>query len=119
MSTSLGDELRRLRKDKGITLEEAANGVGITLQYMSLLEKGQRKSVSFEIMTNISRFYGVPLDYFAMFLNEEGEEVTPLSEQEIEVWNQINQQAQEEIYYKNGNKMKTWIMSLFKSNPDK
>lgn len=114
MSNQLGEELRRLRKERDLTLGEVAKGIGITLQYMSLLEKGERKSVSFEIMTNISRFYGVPLDYFAVFIDEE-KEVKPLTEQEIEIWNQINQKVQEEVYYKNGHVLKDWVRSLFKN----
>lgn len=114
MSTLLGDELRRLRKERRLTLEEAANAIGITLQYMSLLEKGQRKSVSFEIMTNISRFYGVPLDYFTAFLDDEAKKAKQLTEQEIEIWNQINQKVQEEVYFKNGNVLKDWVRSLIK-----
>lgn len=115
MNTPLGEELHRLRKNKGLTLEEVANEIGITLQYISLLEKGQRKSVSFEIMTNISRFYNVPLDYFVSFLDEtSAEEGKRLTEQEIEIWNEINHKLQEEIYFKNGNVLKNWINSLFK-----
>ena len=45
MSQRLGQELRRLRKKKGLTLEEAASAAGITLQYMSLLEKGKKISL--------------------------------------------------------------------------
>jgi transcriptional regulator with XRE-family HTH domain len=115
MGVSLGEELRRLRKERGLTLEEAANEIGITLQYMSLLEKGQRKSVAFEIMVNIARFYGVPLDYFTAFFDDNHDAVKPLTEQEIQIWNQINQQVLDEIYYKNGNVIMDWFRSLYKN----
>jgi transcriptional regulator with XRE-family HTH domain len=36
-----------------------------------MLENGLRKSVFFEILINISKYYGVPLDYFTIFLCEE------------------------------------------------
>ncbi|MDG0789439.1 helix-turn-helix domain-containing protein [Cohnella ginsengisoli] len=102
MSQRLGQELRRLRKEKGLTLEEAAFTAGITLQYMSLLEKGQRKSASFEVMTNISKLYGVPLDYFAQFIDDEQSQVHNLSETELEIWSAINNKVKDEIYYKKG-----------------
>lgn len=119
MPTRLGEELRRLRLERELKLEEVANGTGITLQYLSLLEKGDRKSISFEIMTNISKFYGVPLDYFTLFLeNEEqtetGEsEAKALSDLEILLWKSINEKIKEDIFYKNGNTIKKIFPKLF------
>lgn len=113
MSQRLGQELRRLRKKKGLTLEEAASAAGITLQYMSLLEKGQRKSASFEVMTNISKFYGIPLDYFAQFIDDEQSEVHNLSETELEIWSALNNKVKEEIYYKKGDLLADWLRSFF------
>ncbi|MDU0204611.1 MULTISPECIES: helix-turn-helix transcriptional regulator [Paenibacillus] len=114
MSQRLGEELRRLRKKKGLTLEEAASAAGITLQYMSLLEKGQRKSASFEIMANISRFYGIPLDYFAQFVDDDQNEVHNLSETELEIWSAINNKVKDEIYYKKGDLLADWLRSFFR-----
>ena len=51
--------------EKGVTLEESASHIGITRQYLSMLEKGERRAVSFEIMVRVSEYYQVPLDYFA------------------------------------------------------
>ncbi|WP_066310415.1 helix-turn-helix domain-containing protein [Bacillus sp. FJAT-29814] len=112
MATPLGQELRRLRMERKLRLEEVAKGTGITLQYLSMLEKGDRKSVSFEIMADISRFYGVPLDYFAAFLKEE--ESKPLSDVEIMLWQAINEKVREEIYFKKGNSLKNILPKLFK-----
>jgi transcriptional regulator with XRE-family HTH domain len=116
LSTPLGNELRRLRKEKGLTLETTANEIGVTLQYLSLLEKGNRKAVSFEIMTNISRYYGVPLDYFTTFIDENTQEGKKLSEHELKIWNEINQQVQVEVYYKNSNVLRDWLRSIFKTS---
>ncbi|RDU37362.1 hypothetical protein DRW41_05820 [Neobacillus piezotolerans] len=111
MPTPLGQELRRLRFEKNLRLEDVANGTGITLQYLSMLEKGDRKSVSFEIMADISRFYGVPLDYFAAFIKEEQSQ--PLSDVEIMLWQSINEKVRDEIYYKKGKSLKAIFAKLF------
>jgi transcriptional regulator with XRE-family HTH domain len=71
----IGKELKRLRELRGLTLEEASTDIGITRQYLSMLEKGQRKSASFEIMSKISQCYRVPLDYFLVFIEGAGKEL--------------------------------------------
>jgi transcriptional regulator with XRE-family HTH domain len=47
MATRLGVKIRRLRERlndrRGISQEELANKVGVTQQYVALLEKGERK----------------------------------------------------------------------------
>lgn len=111
MTTPLGAELRRLRLERNLRLEDVANGTGITLQYISMLENGNRKSVSFEIMADISRYYGVPLDYFAAFIKEE--ETQPLSDMEIMIWHAINEKVRDEIYFKKGNSLKKIFSKLF------
>lgn len=112
MTTPLGQELRRLRRERDLRLEDVANGTGITLQYLSMLEKGARKSVSFEIMADISRFYGVPLDYFAAFIKEEDSK--PLSDVEIMLWQTINEKVRDEIYYKKGKSLKDVFSKMLK-----
>ncbi|MEW9053460.1 MAG: helix-turn-helix domain-containing protein [Neobacillus sp.] len=111
MTTPLGKELRRLRLERNLRLEDVANGTGITLQYLSMLEKGARKSVSFEIMADIARFYGVPLDYFAAFIRAE-EESRSLSDVEIMLWQTINEKVRDEIYYKKGKSLKDIFSKL-------
>lgn len=111
MTTRLGAELRRLRLERNLRLEEVANGTGITLQYLSMIEKGNRKSVSFEIMADISRYYGVPLDYFVSFINEE--ESRDLSDIEIMLWQEINEKVRNEIYFKKGNSLRKIFSRLF------
>jgi transcriptional regulator with XRE-family HTH domain len=100
--SSLGHELKRLREVKGLTLEEASSQVGITRQYLSMLEKGQRKSASFEIMNRISAIYETPLEYLKKFIHESGK---PLSEKELTIWNELNKKIEHEIYEDNADKL--------------
>lgn len=115
MSNHLGEELRRLRKERGLTLDEAAEQTGITKQYMSMLETGQRKSASFEIMFGISKSYGVPLDYFTNFINVQ-EKPNMLTEKELYMWNSINEKIQEDIFYKKDTTLKEFLFSFFMKN---
>ncbi|WP_442596552.1 helix-turn-helix domain-containing protein [Neobacillus sp. D3-1R] len=117
MSNFLGEELRRLRMERGMSLEQAANEIGITKQYLSMVENGHRKSVSFDIMTNIARCYQIPLDYLSNFSETDGP-VTPLSEKELELWSIINNQVKEEVYFKKGNSIKS-LFQFFQGNGKK
>jgi transcriptional regulator with XRE-family HTH domain len=66
----LANELRRLRVEKQLSVEDAARLIGISKQYVNYIEKGQRTHVSFRIMVKIAESYGVSLDYLAKFTKE-------------------------------------------------
>ena len=67
----LGNELRRLRLDKNLSLQEAADEIGVTKQYLSLLENGKRSRISFELAIQITSCFGVTLDYLAKYVEGE------------------------------------------------
>lgn len=50
------NRMREIRKEKGITLTEIANKTGISIGYLSHLEKGTRKNPSIEMMDKISKY---------------------------------------------------------------
>lgn len=98
--SSLGQELKRIRELKGYTLEEASSQIEITRQYLSMLEKGQRKSASFEIMNRLAAFYEVPIDYLTKFIAGTAQE---LSIEEIQLWNTLNKQTEQQVYSRKSN----------------
>ena len=53
-------------------------------------------------MTSISKFYGIPLDYFAQFINDDQNEVPNLSETELEIWSAINNKVKDENLLQEG-----------------
>jgi transcriptional regulator with XRE-family HTH domain len=55
-----GSELRRLRKLSGDNLEAFATKVGVSLQYVSQIELGVRKSVSPRVFVSICDTLGIP-----------------------------------------------------------
>lgn len=57
----VGDRLRRLRTQRGITLTSLAAETGISKSTLSRLETGQRRP-TLELLLELSRAYRVPLD---------------------------------------------------------
>ncbi|CAG9607815.1 helix-turn-helix domain-containing protein [Pseudoneobacillus rhizosphaerae] len=111
MTNFLGEELRKIRLERGMSLDDAANQIGITKQYLSMVEIGVRKSVSFDIMANLSKCYNIPLDYLSHFIESDSPK-KHLTEKELELWNIINNQVKEEVYYRKGNTLKS-LYNLF------
>ncbi len=58
----LSERLSALRKEKGLTLRELAEQVGITAAALSTYEKGQ-KEPSLGYAKKLAQYYGVSLDY--------------------------------------------------------
>ena len=48
------NEIRKYRKEKGMTMKEMAEKCGISIGYLSHLEKGSRNNPSKEVMKNIA-----------------------------------------------------------------
>ena len=40
---TLGNSIKQIRKEKGLTQEQLADGISVTRQYISLLERGRLK----------------------------------------------------------------------------
>ena len=59
MDETLGTVLRRLRHERGLTLEEVAEATGISVAMLSRAEREQRVP-STEIVAALSDYYGVP-----------------------------------------------------------
>ncbi|MER5206063.1 XRE family transcriptional regulator [Streptomyces sp. NPDC002825] len=59
--TEVGPRLRRVRRDRGVTLAELSAATGISVSTLSRLESGQRKP-SLELLLPLARAHQVPLD---------------------------------------------------------
>lgn len=58
---SLGLKLRMLRAERGLTIDEAAEKIGVTWETVSLAEKGKRHPQG-PTLVKFARGYGVPLE---------------------------------------------------------
>jgi len=56
-----GDRIRRLRKDKKLSVTQLAERVGIARQYLSLIELGVRKTPSLDTLASIARELDEPV----------------------------------------------------------
>lgn len=69
-----GDLLRQKRHEKGTTLETVANEVGVSINYISKLEKGENSNPSDEIIVRLAITLGIDEDTLFRYF-----EKTPLS----------------------------------------
>ena len=55
--------LKKLRTDKGLTMQEAAKAFGISKQYYEMIESGERqKKMDITLLMNIANLFGVSLE---------------------------------------------------------
>lgn len=92
---NLGKRIREERLNKGLTQEQLAEKVNISLNFMSLIENG--KNMSVQTLVNLANALDVSIDYLLM-------ENIPFYEDKI--LNQISQNLQllnddEKIYFLN------------------
>ena len=74
---SFGAYVRKLRKQKGLTLKQVERLAKVSNAYLSLLERGQRKPPRPEILKRMAEVYEVPvreLMIAARYLEEDSEE---------------------------------------------
>lgn len=64
MATHLGDKLRKLRKDQGLTLESLAERAGLSKSYLWELENRESQRPSAEKLTALADVLGVAASYF-------------------------------------------------------
>ncbi|SRR6266567_3843258 len=60
MSNVLGEELRRLRIEKGATLREVEDETDISNAYISQLENGKAEQPSPRVLHKLAEFYKIP-----------------------------------------------------------
>ncbi|PTX14826.1 Transcriptional regulator, contains XRE-family HTH domain [Halanaerobium congolense] len=62
MDNQIWENLRLLRKDKNKSLKDVSEDLGIDLSYLSRLERGENKNVSFEKIYNLASYYNVTIE---------------------------------------------------------
>lgn len=70
MDKGLGEYIKRIRKNKGITQETLAVRIGVTRSYISLIESG-RKIPAIATLYKLSNILGV--DFFNFFSDKDGD----------------------------------------------
>lgn len=60
--TPFGDRMRRLRAERGITLKEMADALGVSSAYLSALEHGKRGRPGWHLIQRILTFFNIIWD---------------------------------------------------------
>lgn len=59
LKSIVGDNIRKLRRERGWTQAFVAESLGVTAPFMTMIESGQR-GMSIDFIENISEFFDVP-----------------------------------------------------------
>lgn len=62
--------LKSLRKERGLSMQDVANKIGISRQYYHLIELGERqKKMDITLVKRIANVFGVPLETIIAYEN--------------------------------------------------
>lgn len=60
--TPFGDKMRKLRAERGVTLKEMADAIGVSSAYLSALEHGKRGRPGWHLIQRILTFFNIIWD---------------------------------------------------------
>ncbi|MDX8288866.1 helix-turn-helix transcriptional regulator [Metabacillus indicus] len=80
----VGEKIKKLRKERGLSQTELAERLEISDSYLSKIERGQR--ISFKVLDRFAEFFGKDRSYF--FTNEE--EFSDFTEAEKDIFFERN-----------------------------
>lgn len=60
--TPFGDRMRKLRAERGITLKQMADGIGVSSAYLSALEHGKRGRPGWHLIQRILTYFNIIWD---------------------------------------------------------
>ena len=62
---SLGQKIKQLRLEKGVSLQAVADAVEASKPHIWELERGTSKNPSLELVSKLATYFGVTIDYLA------------------------------------------------------
>lgn len=63
MDNNIGEKMKRVRISRNLSQQEVAEGMGVSRQYVSRWESGER-NINADQLIQYAKFVGVTLDYF-------------------------------------------------------
>ncbi len=60
--TPFGDRMRKLRRERGVTLKDMAEAIGVSSAYLSALEHGKRGRPSWHLIQRILTYFNIIWD---------------------------------------------------------
>lgn len=104
----IGKRIRDLRKRKGLTLQELADQVGISISYLSQIENG-RVNLNISNLESISKMLGSPL--VSLFTNEIQDSVSVVRSSERR-WFALGELASESLLVTMRSKIEIFVIRL-------
>ena len=80
---NIGRAIKICRNQKGLKQSELAKAAGLSISYLSLLERGEREDPALSIVESIAKALNVPLTVL-MFLSADEDELGGLDKEVIE-----------------------------------
>lgn len=96
---TLGQAIRTVRRQVGLSQKELAEAAGIDQSYLSMIESGQRANPGTRIMARLAQVLQVSMDDLAAhagFLPHR-DEPDPLTEQAVRLFRQLPRWRQEDV----------------------
>lgn len=72
LRNKFGRKLRKIRRDRDLTQDQLAEAIGVTLDFISRMERGQ-DAASFETLDKLAKALGVPVSELFQFPDEKKE----------------------------------------------
>lgn len=66
---TLGEEIKRLRLEAGMTQGELSQAAGISQPMIALIESGKREGTNSKYINKLCAAFNVPTDHFAQFIS--------------------------------------------------
>lgn len=87
-----GNRIKKLRKEKGYSLNKFSELTGISKSYISFLERGIQKNPSLDVLEKIASVLDVEIDYLVKKGNSPPVEEKPTEKSVIKVEIEISQE---------------------------
>ena len=96
---TLGQAIRTIREQVGLSQKDLADAVGIDQSYMSMIESGQRSNPGTRIMARLSQALQVSIDDLAARAGylPPADEPDPLADQALRLFRQLPRWRQEDV----------------------
>ncbi len=96
---TLGQAIRAIRREAGLSQKEVAEAAGIDQSYMSMIESGQRRNPGTRIIARLAQVLQVSIDELAAHAGylPRPQPANPLSERVLRLFRQLPRWRQEDV----------------------
>jgi repressor LexA len=93
----IGERIRRIRKEKNFTQEELAWEIGLSPNYIGLIERGKKRP-SIETLRKISEVLEIPISYFFENINYKMPQEDIITKKISSILRETSEKEKKQIY---------------------